>query len=84
MSQLNLLSPENGAWKSFRFCLLWRFQGGKPLFSTLSFPRAQVAGQHGLPSGNPDASALIQMVCVNQLFPVVLARRAAIISLGQW
>lgn len=33
---------------------------------------------------DPDASALNQVVCVNQLFPVILARRAAIISLGQW
>lgn len=41
-------------------------------------------GQHGLPFGDPDASALNQVVCVNQLFPVILARRAAIISLGQW
>ncbi|ELR53872.1 LIM and SH3 domain protein 1 [Bos mutus] len=41
-------------------------------------------GQHGLPSGDPGAFALNQVLCVNQLFPVVLARGAAIISLGHW
>lgn len=44
----------------------------------------RLAGQSGLSPGDPDASALIQAERVSQLFPVVVARRAAIISLGQW
>lgn len=40
-------------------------------------------GQRGLPSGDP-SFAVNQVLRVNQLFPVVLAKGAAIISLGHW
>ena len=55
-----------------------------PLFFQGHRLTRKFTGQRGLPSGDPNAFALNQVLCVNQLFPVVLARRAAIISLGHW
>lgn len=57
--------------------------GSQPLFFQGHRLPCKLAGQRRLPSGDLNTLALIQGVCVNQLFPVVLARRAAIICLGQ-
>lgn len=55
----------------------------QPLFYQGHRLPRKLAGQNGLPSRDPDSSALIQVVCVSQLLPVALARRTPIISLGQ-
>lgn len=88
MSQLDLPSSEMepGEVAHSVCCEGSRPEG--PCFQFLLFQGhrlpCKLTGQPGLPSGDSDASALIQVVCVNQLFPMHLARRVATISLGQW
>lgn len=89
MSQLAILSPETepGKVAGSVCCEGSRLEGPyvQPLFFQWHRLPCKLAGQCGLPSGDSHASALIQVVYVSQLlFPVVLARRVAIISLGQW
>jgi len=57
----------------------WKAPVLNPYFSKGIGCHINSLGSHGLPSGDSDASSLIQV-----LFPVVLARRVAIISLGHW
>lgn len=62
----------------------WKAPVHNPYFSSGMGCHVNLLGSVGLCSGDSDASALIQVVSVSQLFPVVLARRVVIISLGQW
>ena len=88
MSQLDMLSPETepGKVAGSVCCEGSRLESlySQPLFFQGHRLPCKLAGQHGLPFGDSEASALIQVVCVFQLLPVVLARKVAIISLGQW
>lgn len=88
MSQLDMLSPETelGKVAGSVCCEGSRLEDpcSQPLFFQGHRLPYKLAGQRGLPSGDSVASALIQVLYVSQQFPVVLARRVAIISLGHW
>lgn len=62
----------------------WKTRGLNPYFSKGTGCHVNLLGGVDYPLGILMVSALIQVVYVNQLFPVVLARRVAIISPGQW
>ena len=47
LTSCHVISSENWTWLSCRFCLTGRFLAARLLFSTVIFPRAQVAMQTG-------------------------------------